>query len=95
MRVTKFDTAYYCHEDLHPMVNQTSNPEIPLCVVCIGQVYFFVQSFCAYLFNHVRATRFVTNAATATSFDACEDAPSSTFRLLDEAASTVFLDGMH
>lgn len=93
MRETEFDVTHYRHEHLLHKVNMITDLKITLRDITDTHVGSHVQSFRAYEFNHTRETLFVTTTATSNRPEACEDALSGTFRVLDDAASVIQLDG--
>lgn len=91
-RAKKFNVAHYRHKYLLLRVNQFSRSEIPLRDMSHVHVFFLLQSFHAYGFDQARYTVSVKTVATASRSKACEGAPSSTPRVLDDTASMVPLD---
>lgn len=89
--VIKFDVVYYCSDDLLARVNQISDPAILCHNISSANILFFLQSLRPYGLDYPIGIYFISTTPTVTRSEACEILPSSTARVLDEAASVFLL----
>lgn len=92
--VIKFKVAFRC-EDLFLVANQIIDPKLLQQDISNILVIYISQSFSEYVFVHMNRTLAVTTISTKNQFEERKGGRSTSSRVLDESASTVFLDNTH